>query len=46
MLLLFSIGMQANCFFFSVLCVIISKKMDFRNLNFIICFKVVALDQV
>lgn len=37
---------SADKLLFSVLCVIISKKMGFGNLNFIICFKVVAIDQV
>lgn len=37
---------NADKLFFSVLCVIISKQMGFRNLNFIISFKVVAIDQV
>lgn len=37
---------SAEKLLFSVLCVIISKKMGFGNLNFIICSKVVAIDQV
>lgn len=37
---------NADKLFFSVLCVIFPKQMGFRNLNFIICFEVVAIDQV